>query len=421
MAVQIYIQMGEDMHYLVNGNPAFEDNGKIVVFQPNERRFYSFDPEDLEQAQNKIPPVRLKDKKASKTAELMLIVSRDCNLRCTYCFAYGGHVKTKMTSDVALAAIKHVLNSDNPERLKLTFSGGECTTNPDVIRTCIEYVKTLGIPATFIAATNGVINDSFLNYLIENKVLLSISNDGIPRDHDAMRPMASGKASSPHIEKTIRALVDSGSYFRTRSTITKDTVTHMPEAVEYFASLGVRFIDFELLDRWGKAADGDMQMVPVDEFLRMFSKAMDTAKRKGVSVSTAALVNLLSPSRQMCPGVIGKQFMVLPDGSVTRCNDVMDESHFLANLFLVGKYDSSECDFVVTRPEIEEKLDTFTVEDCDECNECWVKYICSGACIARHLWQVGCNTEYRVISDYQCQVNKGVIDLVLRRLWNASK
>jgi len=403
---------------LIRGNPGIIINNVCIVYNPNQNRLFSIPIEKLsdEKSLQVIPQITPKNKLSnSSRAELMLIVTRDCNLRCKYCFAYGGEIKNRMPVEVGVNAIRYVLE-DNVKELKLTFSGGEATTHQDIFYACVEEVEKSGVKPIYIVATNGVINPKFLEFLISKKFMFSISFDGTPDVHDSLRPLAGGKGSAIFIENTIKRLREADISFRTRTTITFDTVERMPDFVEYFANLGVKYIDFELLDPWGRAADKDMKLVDIEKFVEFFEKSLDVAEHLGVSIGTASLINFKEPSYQLCPGIIGKQFMVLPDGKITRCNDVMDESHFLADLFLVGHYDFSSKSFIIDRPDIVKKLDGFSVDEIPACKDCFIKYLCSGGCLARHLW-LNKSKDLTNVSSYQCELNRKIITLIILRMW----
>lgn len=393
-------------------------NDKCIVYQPNLGRLFVVPKEELydEKVLSSIPPIELKELGSPERAELMLIVTRDCNLRCKYCFAYGGEIKTRMPLEVGINAIRHVLGNKGIRKLKLIFSGGEATTHPDIFYACIKEVEKHDVKPTYIVATNGVINSHFLDFLISKNFIFSISFDGTPEVQNFLRPLADGGGSAKFVEKTIKRLVDAKASFRTRTTITSETVERMPEFVEYFANLGVKYIDFELLDPWGRAADARMRMTNIDKFVAYFEKSLDKAKKCGVSVGTASLINFNSPSSQLCPGITGKQFIVLPDGKITRCNDVMDDSHFLSDLFLVGHYDFSSHRFIIDKPEIAEKLTALSVDRIPACKDCFVKYLCSGGCLTRHLW-LAKTKDLLTVAPYQCDVNRKIIALIIRRMW----
>ena len=91
--------------------------------------------------------------------------------------------------------------------------------------------------------TNGVFSRTIAAWLAEKVNIIWISSDGPPDVQDSYRITANKRPTSAIIAKNIRYLVENGRGMTgVRSTITEKTINRQKEIVEYFASLGVKYI-----------------------------------------------------------------------------------------------------------------------------------------------------------------------------------
>jgi len=72
-----------------------------------------------------------------------LFPSFDCNLRCLYCYSYGGESVTEMPMNIAMASIDFICDNAkhlNKKKIKLSFhGGGEPTINWRLFQDIIKY------------------------------------------------------------------------------------------------------------------------------------------------------------------------------------------------------------------------------------------------------------------------------------------
>ena len=160
----------------------------------------------------------------------------------------SGEPLVEMDPDVAHAAIDFI--ADNARALAdegqnvLSFvvsihGNGEpfCAFGlmQDIVRYGREASERVGIPVVFNAASNGVLSDEQLAFLIENFDSVNMSFDGLPAFQDANRPTVGGCGSFAQIDRTMRALQEAGVPFGIRTTVTADMVASMPEIVAFVA------------------------------------------------------------------------------------------------------------------------------------------------------------------------------------------
>jgi sulfatase maturation enzyme AslB (radical SAM superfamily) len=117
---------------------------------------------------------------------LILTVTRQCNLRCSYCpTAKDGW--PSLNQEDARQAVR--LFSDSFGGGTIKIFGGEPLLVPDVVRATLEEAQNdPKIPWVYLS-TNGLgLNDDWLTFLSKYpKAILTISMDGHPNDHRGQR------------------------------------------------------------------------------------------------------------------------------------------------------------------------------------------------------------------------------------------
>jgi len=113
----------------------------------------------------------MSDQKNAIPRTIMLLLTEDCNLRCTYC--YENHCKHReMTVDTAIKIIEDEMKNSDCDDLILDFFGGEPFLKFDVMKEVCEYVWARKWPKTYMfnASTNGtLIHGKIKDWLQENR------------------------------------------------------------------------------------------------------------------------------------------------------------------------------------------------------------------------------------------------------------
>lgn len=406
--------------FLFRNLPVIKHNDEFIIYDYFGKRIAKVTQKDFETdnlpqlsffgvPQSKLP--------SSTKATLTLILNRDCNMGCEYCFAQGGQFKETIKESYIKAAIDQVVNGQTQELL-LTFFGGEPTMCPDKIAYAVEEAEKKRIPTIFAISTNGVMPKKTLDYLISKNFAFNLSMDGPPNIQNAQRPMIDGRPSSSYVEKTIDRLVESGSSFKVRATITNKSVRSMPKIVEYLASKGVKYVHLEAVNISGRAEEKRIMRPDPYEFVEQFKNACGVAKQSGVSILNGIYTNLISPSIHSCSATTGGKLIITPEGNVSRCYEVQDKRHPYSEKFIVGKYNESARTFDLDIAKAVKLCDR-SAETSQKCNECFAKYICSGGCVIRNLHGLH-TSDISKVDDYQCTIIRGLLGDAIVRMWEAS-
>lgn len=132
-----------------------------------------------------------------KLSHLVLQVTQDCNLRCSYC-AYTEndgsqrtHSNKSMDEKMALESLEFFRqHSIDSKEIKISFYGGEPFINYKLIKLIINKSEEIfkNKKLDFNVTTNGTIfNRYILNFLDNHNVKLTISLDGGKEIHDSNR------------------------------------------------------------------------------------------------------------------------------------------------------------------------------------------------------------------------------------------
>ena len=93
------------------------------------------------------------------------------------------------------------------EKPDMSFYGGECLVNFNLIKKSVEYIKSINKSIHFRIDTNGtMIDEKIMKFLIENDITLQVSIDGPLEEHDKYRVFKNGNGSFNLIIKNLQKL-----------------------------------------------------------------------------------------------------------------------------------------------------------------------------------------------------------------------
>ena len=153
---------------------------------------------------------------------LVLNVTNQCNLACTYCYEYGedkivdtenGKKPKFMTEETARESVDFMLKESGANKVaNVTFFGGETLLNFPVLQKTIAYARQraaeLGKRVEFSLTTNGtLLKPEIIEFLADNDVLVTVSIDGPKEMQDKFRVFHSGAGSYDVVMPKIRELL----------------------------------------------------------------------------------------------------------------------------------------------------------------------------------------------------------------------
>jgi len=313
-----------------------------------------------------------------------LFLTTACNLRCTYCYASAGDTKPQsMPLEVAKRGIDFVA-ANAKKKGKSTFEiayhgGGEPSVNWRVMQNSLAYAKQkaskLGVNVLATSATNGVLTDSQIDWMMSNLEGVSLSFDGIPAAHDRHRLTVLGQGSSDQVMHTLGRFDEAGFTYGLRVTVTEDQILNLPDSIDFICSrFKPKRIQVEpsyQLGRWTNAPSAE-----TENFITKFREAQERARAwKRELYFSAARVGLLT--NHFC-GVTQDSFALSPDGNVSACYEVFSEDQPWAPVFFYGRPDEQHgYSFDLARLN---HLRGQAVQNRDYCKGCYAKWHCAGDC-----------------------------------------
>lgn len=405
--------------FLFRNLPAIKYKDSVILYDYFQSKIARVPLKDFEKG--KIPNLSYFNVPKTKLfnpqkAVLTLILNRECNMRCIYCFAEGGG-KEIISKKCISAALRKVIKPETEEVL-ITFFGGEPTLCYNEIAFTVNEANKYPVKKQFAISTNGVMSKKMLDFLIKNNFAFNFSMDGLPEIQNKQRPLIGGAPSAELVENTLRELIKHKMSFKVRATITNKSVKKMPEMVEYLAKLGVKYIHLEVVNISGRAERLGIKKPSVNEFVKQFKKCSEVAKKLNVSLVNGVYTNLIEPSIHSCSAVTGGKLIITPEENISRCYEVQDKRHPYSELFIVGKYNPALDDFELDDKKVKVLCDRNS-ETSKVCENCFAKYICSGGCVIRNLHGLhGKNIEE--IDPYQCKLIKALLKDAILRIYKKS-
>ncbi|MFA5187231.1 MAG: radical SAM protein [Patescibacteria group bacterium] len=386
----------------------------------------SANPESKDNADEKTDP----DDEAAvyRPSNVVLCLTSDCNLRCTYCFASGGAHPRFMDESILRHAIDFILANAADKNKKyagiLFHGGGEPMSAFPLLKSAVEYARAeaskLKLECHFGIGTNLCYGVERLNYLIDNFQEATISMDGPKHIHDRQRPMANGAGSFDLIAKNLRELDKHGFHYTIRSTITRYGLDQMNEIVKFFlTNFSARSYQLEPLIVFDskhdiKGREKDLTHgVGYDEFFDAFIKAREVALELGKDILTCSS-NLFDFRKIFC-GALHDNFYVTPEGNVSMCAEVLELDDPLADYFIVGKYDREKSIFSFNTEKIR-LLQKRSIKNIERCKKCFAKYQCGGLCPLKQIRMGAGLMDTEDVSRKQCERIRGIIKMKLTEL-----
>lgn len=149
------------------------------------------------------------DQTAKDMKLLILLVTNDCNMFCSYCYAKGGEKQEYMSWETARNALDYVLSRN--ESFKIQFAGGEPLLAFGLIKQVVQYAKSHSRSVMFQMQTNGTLIDgSMAQELRRLDISLGVSLDGPIRINDQLRPFRGDTGSTPLVVRGLRNLAQEG-------------------------------------------------------------------------------------------------------------------------------------------------------------------------------------------------------------------
>jgi uncharacterized protein len=161
-----------------------------------------------------------------------LILTSDCNLRCSYCFERDKQ-PFNMSDEVAFTAVDFLLQtSRHIKDLTVLLFGGEPMMRFDLIQRIIPYAnkkaKEAGKTISWDMTTNGtLIDEDRAKWMAQYKVKYLLSLDGAKEDHDRYRKFPDGTSSYDLIMSRLPMMKSYQPWMGTKMSVTPESALRL--------------------------------------------------------------------------------------------------------------------------------------------------------------------------------------------------
>jgi uncharacterized protein len=325
---------------------------------------------------------------------MVLNVTNQCNLACTYCYEYGedkivdtanGSQPKFMSIETAKQSVEFMLKEagDNPVA-HLTFFGGETLMNFPVLKETIAYARQraaeVGKEVDFSLTTNAtLLKPDVIKYLVENQVGVTISFDGPPEVQNKFRVFHNGTGSYDIIAPKIKELLKQQ---RTRPVGARVTLTSgnldVRKIYEHLTlELGFREVGFAPVTTSPNRAYA-LDEAGYDEMLAQFTSLAEDFKDAAIAGRFHGFSNVKETIEEIHKGMskaypcgAGIGLMgVSTSGDVALCHRFAGSDAHKLGTVADGIDRAVQADF----------LDRHHLSNKTDCSTCWARPVCSGGC-----------------------------------------
>jgi uncharacterized protein len=167
--------------------------------------------------------------------QAVLLITRDCNFRCDYC--YAGEKRAWAMPPAVLEAAAHWLLGLGQGPLGVGFCGGEPLTAFDLLKTAVRLLEEgRGKDRTlhFSISTNGsLLDDDAARFLEDHGFLVQYSMDGSRAMHDVHRRSAEGRGTFDAVERNLRSLLERDLPVDVVMVLTPRNIEHLPGSYDF--------------------------------------------------------------------------------------------------------------------------------------------------------------------------------------------
>ncbi len=328
-----------------------------------------------------------------KKEMISFFLTTRCNLDCIYCYTNKGrtiHPHQTLSLEFAKLGIDYFFQNFESRHLRF-FGAGEPTCELGLMRKIYNYARSrTDKDVSTEIQTNGAFGPSVREWLAENIDIIWVSFDGPPDVQNYYRPFfKTGHDTSPVLERNVKYLVENGNGFTgVRVTINNKNISRQIEMIDYFESMGIRYIWTDPLFpsvgyrpiKNGLGTDPFRPEIDLVEYVGNFADAHHYAKERDIFYGSFLGCNFDEETRFHCRACIPVPHLT-SDGYVSACDMALfGENAYHMDVFIYGKWDKEHHKIVFDDKKIE-MLRSRSVENMPGCSGCSVAMNCAGYCL----------------------------------------
>lgn len=345
---------------------------------------------------------------------LVLNITNNCNLACSYCYANKGNYDIPgkvMSFDTAKKSIDLLFESARINKLDLVsicFFGGEPLLEFDLIKSIVGYVKIYhaDIKSRFLITTNGtILNIKISNFMIRNSFLVTISLDGNKEVHDKSRKYINGNGSYDRVvsrlSKKIWKLNPTA-----RLTISNNN-SDVCSSIIHLVKLGFKRITFAL-DYHLTKSNFQNFVLSLERLFEIYLLEIKNNKIYDISNISEIITSIALKKPKLTHCNAGLSYLsISADGIIYRCPRLTGLSEYS-----IGSVTNVKLDEIVSKSrEMKFKISDENYGKDSNCFICPFILLCGGQCYY-HIYQDDHDVNHLTRSD--CLTRKQLIEKTLK-------
>jgi len=323
---------------------------------------------------------------------MVLNVTNQCNLACTYCYEYGedkivdtenGRQSKFMSEATARQSVEFLLQESGPIA-HMTFFGGETLLNFPVLKSTVAYARQraaeVGKSVDFSLTTNAtLLQPEIIDFLADNEIGVTISMDGPRELQNKFRVFHNGAGSYDIVAPKIKALLHRhrSRPIGARVTLTSDTIDvtriyrHLTEEFGFW-EVGFAPVTTSPDHQYAISDHGfDRMLGQFRELAYEFQEHVAVNQHHGFSNIKDTLEEIHKGVSKAYPCGAGLGLMgVSTDGDVAVCHRFAGSDNHKLGTVQGG----------IDRTAQQEFLAQHHINDKTDCHTCWARPICAGGC-----------------------------------------
>lgn len=343
--------------------------------------------------------------------DVTLVLTHDCNLGCSYCYA-GRKFRKVMPESVRDQALELAFQNVQPgTRVQVSYFGGEPTLEWKLLMSSVEkaaaMAKARGVELIQTVTTNGTLLDpEKVKALAAAEVYVGLSIDGNRTAHEAHRPTMNGKSSFDDVLRGLDLLLEGGRAFETISVLTPDTAGEIGASVGFLFDRGVPRVT---LNPAYEAVWTEPSLAKLKAGYVEAARHMARAFRSGRVVSFAQFDNKIIARLKggLSTGdtcAIGDgSVAVAPSGNIYPCERFVAEDD--DDKYVIGHVDRG-IDGGRMRTHRDAMPDHHAQNE--ECNSCSEKARCGAFCACANVAETG---DARIAGGVQCLIERITMEI----------
>lgn len=197
-----------------------------------------------------------------------LHLTNSCNLACSYCYIHKS--PGDMSLETGKLAIDRMLQSclnHDIYTMNIKFSGGEPLLRFGLLKELVEYSKRVcgDINVTYTILTNAVlVTQEIADYLVNNKIGVGVSLDGVGAVNDVCRYDKQGRGSFERVVAGLEILKVSGKRPSIMTTVSHSNYQHLEELTAFLIDGQYRFrfsLERDSTTGWPELLSHDLMLI----------------------------------------------------------------------------------------------------------------------------------------------------------------